>query len=239
MNVPVRQLQSSVNVDLDRLPDQCPRCERFIQPIPLGGTFRPRARRSSPTAYVHDVEIAFCCQAEACQSLFLGLYYAVDPNPNLARFIDKVLPLPAVRPQQFPAEISALSPNFVKIHGQAAQAAAAGLDELVGPGLRRALEFLVKDFAISRPDAVAEDIRKMPLAQCVDGYIDHPSARSVVKRAVWLGNDWTHYDRKWTAQDLGDLKTLIRISVHFIEAILLGAAYEASMQLPDKKNPSD
>jgi len=36
-------------------------------------------------------------------------------------------------------------------------------------------------------------------------------------RAVWLGNDETHYLRKWEQKDLTDLKNLIGLTVHWIE----------------------
>ncbi len=36
-------------------------------------------------------------------------------------------------------------------------------------------------------------------------------------RAVWLGNDQTHYLRKWEDKDLADLKRLIQLTLHWIE----------------------
>ena len=38
----------------------------------------------------------------------------------------------------------------------------------------------------------------------------------MAKRATWLGNDETHYFRKWEDKDLSDLKKLIEMTVHFI-----------------------
>jgi hypothetical protein len=37
------------------------------------------------------------------------------------------------------------------------------------------------------------------------------------KRAAWLGNDETHYVRKWEDKDLNDQKSLIEVTVHWIE----------------------
>ena len=41
--------------------------------------------------------------------------------------------------------------------------------------------------------------------------------KQVAARAVWLGNDETHYLRKWEGKDLQDLKKLIALTVHWIE----------------------
>ena len=35
-------------------------------------------------------------------------------------------------------------------------------------------------------------------------------------RASWLGNDETHYQRKWEDQDLEDLKKVLQLTVHWI-----------------------
>ncbi len=41
--------------------------------------------------------------------------------------------------------------------------------------------------------------------------------REIAKRAAWLGNDETHYVRKWEGKDLEDLKRLISLTIHWIE----------------------
>ena len=40
--------------------------------------------------------------------------------------------------------------------------------------------------------------------------------KDCAKRAAWLGNDETHYIRKWETQDLEDLKDLIELTVNWI-----------------------
>jgi hypothetical protein len=39
----------------------------------------------------------------------------------------------------------------------------------------------------------------------------------MAKRAAWLGNDETHYVRKWEDHDLPDLKKVIELTVLGIE----------------------
>lgn len=38
--------------------------------------------------------------------------------------------------------------------------------------------------------------------------------RAVAERAGWLGNEETHYIRRWQDQGLGDLKCLINMTVN-------------------------
>ena len=53
--------------------------------------------------------------------------------------------------------------------------------------------------------------------------------RQCAERAVWLGNDETHYERKWIGKDLQDLKVLIRLTVNWIDGEALADGYVESM----------
>ena len=92
------------------------------------------------------------------------------------------------------------------------------LDSICGVGFRKALEYLVKDFAIKYNPEKEEVIKEMPLRQCITSFINNPRVKSIVERAVWLGNDETHYTRKWKSKDVTDLKALIELSVYWIES---------------------
>jgi hypothetical protein len=52
----------------------------------------------------------------------------------------------------------------------------------------------------------------------------------MAKRATWLGNDETHYVRTWEGKDLKDLKTLIRLTIHWVEMEAETERYEQEMQ---------
>jgi hypothetical protein len=54
----------------------------------------------------------------------------------------------------------------------------------------------------------------------------------VAKRAVWIGNDETHYIKKWNNKDLTDLKILIDLTLHWIEMESLTETYYVEM--PEK-----
>lgn len=53
----------------------------------------------------------------------------------------------------------------------------------------------------------------------------------VSRRAAWLGNDETHYERRWVGKDLVDLKKLIAAVEHFIAMEVL--VKELPAEMPD------
>jgi hypothetical protein len=58
----------------------------------------------------------------------------------------------------------------------------------------------------------------MNLGSCIETFVSDAKLKSVAKRATWLGNDETHYQRRWVDKDVTDLKTLINLALHWIEA---------------------
>jgi hypothetical protein len=129
--------------------------------------------------------------------------------------------------------IKAVSPSFVDIFREAEIADKKGLKLICGPGYRKALEFLIKDFVIRAHQEKTEEIKKLPLAKCIAEYVPDGNVKKVAARAVWLGNDETHYLRKWEEKDLTDLKKLINLTTHWIEADEL--TREALESMPEGK----
>jgi hypothetical protein len=134
--------------------------------------------------------------------------------------------------RQFAPSIVETSPLFGSIYNQAAAAEAYGLPDVAGPGFRKALEFLVKDYAIALHPDDAVWIRSALLAPVIAKHFANTSMAVVFSRAAWLGNDETHYERRWVDHDIDDLKKLIDASVHFIEMEKLVAQLPADMPNP-------
>lgn len=138
-------------------------------------------------------------------------------------------------PTSFSDEILKISSRFGRIYGQAEEADSYGLQEVSGPGFRKALEFLIKDYAIALNPSKDESIRKGHLGAVISTYLGKTKVEVVAKRAAWIGNDETHYERKWENKDLSDLKSLIDLTVHHIEAERLTSAL--LVEMPTSETP--
>ena len=116
-------------------------------------------------------------------------------------------------------------------------AEANGLDQIAGPGYRKSLEFLVKDFLVNHvhPGDLEKEntIKGMFLGKCIEDMIDEKRIKNCAKRAAWLVNDETHYTRKWEEKDIHDLKSLINMTVNWIDLVIASDDYLQSM--PDGK----
>ncbi|QQN86682.1 DUF4145 domain-containing protein [Bacillus toyonensis] len=182
-------------------------------------------------------EVLCKCPREKCGALFFATYM-YDENPNPLPWEEDegyVYTFKYAYPKgkekaTFPQEIVELSAGFIDIYNQAYIAEQEGLNLICGVGYRKSLEFLIKDFAIKINPLSVEGIKKDTLMNCLKKYVDHPKIKAMAERAVWLGNDETHYERKWKEKDIQDLKTLIRLTVGYIELHLVSEIYELEME---------
>lgn len=204
---------------IDEYPNECPICHTSIHPVFLDTSicfaFQDYER----------VQSVFACTRNGCRRLFIATYATRFANEFELVGVEPIYP----KPQGFPTEIKEVSPTFVEVYNQAMAAESAHLDQLSGIGLRKALEFLIKDFAIFQNPDDEEEIKSIFLGTCIKNYIDDPKIESSAKRATWLGNDETHYVRKWEDKDINDLKILIKLTVNWIESFLLTKQYEKEM----------
>ena len=60
-------------------------------------------------------------------------------------------------------------------------------------------------------------------------YVEDANIKACAKRAVWLGNDETHYVKKWGDKDISDLKVLIKLTVGWVQNCILTQQYIADM----------
>lgn len=156
--------------------------------------------------------IIFCqCTNEKCRVAFNRLY-----DSNGKEFF--AIAQGKLKSKGFNDEINSLSPSFVQIYNEAYSAEQMELSQITGVGYRKALEFLIKDYLISLHSEKEDSIKTKPLGRCISEDIDDARIKSVAERATWLGNDETHYVRKWENKDVSHLKTLIDLCLHWIEA---------------------
>ncbi|EGD46275.1 hypothetical protein Cpap_0887 [Ruminiclostridium papyrosolvens DSM 2782] len=194
---------------------ECPMCKHAIKPHLL-----------SRTSYFDEnkklyLSVNYLCKA--CYNSFM-CQYSVDLIYKTGYHYPKTV-LMRVAPINFVTErfepiISDSFPNFISIYNQALAAESYSLSEISGIGYRKALEFLIKDFLIKMYPEKEESIKNTVLGNCINNFIDNTQLKTAASRAVWLGNDQTHYIQKYTDKDITDLKRLIRLTVHWISMIL-------------------
>jgi len=133
----------------------------------------------------------------------------------------------------FHKNITDISPLFGEIFNQAHIAEENGLKHICGPGYRKALEFLIKDFLILhkfKGDAAKkEELQTLFLGVVIQKFVEDDRIKQCAKRAAWLGNDETHYTRRWQDKDLEDLKSLILLTVNFTDSSIEADRYLKDM----------
>jgi len=200
-------------------PDTCPMCHHGVNPQFLTAIWSMERQW---------LKAAFRCPRNGCQEMFVGTYRD-ENNTSIDWKLVALAPYTTVYPK-YPEPITKISPRFVEIMKQVTVADAKDLDDLVGMGLRKALEFLIKDLTIHENPGQKENIEKGELAWVIGQYI-----KVCARRATWLGNDETHFLRIWKDKDVADLKRLVQLTVNWIESHELTKEYQKDMPQPEKK----
>lgn len=117
--------------------------------------------------------------------------------------------------KEIPEEINQISEKFVKIYYQSLIAEKNNLDLIIGVGFRKSIEFLVKDYCINLLGHSKEEISKKPLSQTIN-MITNSKIKVTALATTWIGNDETHYEKKYTDKDISDMKRFIKSLVHHI-----------------------
>ncbi len=188
---------------MGQVPNTCPICNHKIVTSPIVSTNYSGGGIK---------ETVFLCTNNECSKFFIAKY---TWDSRKGEVPEDCYPK-ALKKKYFNEKISDISQSFVDIYNQALQAESLGLKDIAGPGYRKALEFLVKDYCkLDNPEKV-ESIEKLELAKCIGQYIDSDDIKECAKRAVWLGNDETHYIKKWENKDINDLKQLIELTSYWM-----------------------
>lgn len=222
-------MASDVKVYLFGVPERCDRCGGLLDFEKIGF---PRDRHAGAGIYETVFHVSFCID-DNCKKYYITEYiFRPEPgNLNHYDFYAQQMAVPLGLRQVIASErVVNLSPRFVEIYQQALTSEYLGLHQLTGIGLRKSLEFLVKDYAISLNPDKAGLIATKPLAACIAEYISDNNVRECAKRAAWLGNDETHFARRWEDRDIDDLKDLIELTLVWLEYALRTAEFIKKMQ---------
>lgn len=158
----------------------------------------------------------FCrCTNPACEKSFISEY---KKEANIHVY-SRVLPNADFDKKVFGPIISEISPAFCDIYNQAYAAQQMNLSQICGVGYRKSLEFLIKDYILSFIEEEKKDgIKQKNLSKCIKEDISSPNIKAVAARATWIGNDETHYVRKWEDKDIKDLIGMIELAIRWIES---------------------
>ena len=218
-------------INVNQRPVICPHCNSYRSASILGAIV-------TGTRDPHRDAIAVCqCASDTCRRIFTAFYTLITENGLETGRLLQNRPLEYSPPSEFSEAIRRLSPVFCSTYTQASYAEENDLSEICGARFRRSLEFLCKDFALSRVEMDHNEERtqiiRSSLSQCIDEHM--PDAiRDAAHRAAWLGNDETHYYRAWSERDLRDLKALIQLTAKSIDFTLEMEHYIEIMPAPKR-----
>ena len=190
--------------------NKCPICNSSIAPVEKSKFFNCDSKM-----------YFFMFECPACNKGFITHYNYTnerkiknDISYNMLKLVNSYPKVPELH--QFDENIKELSSNFCEIFNQAYVAEQMNLNEIAGIGYRKALEFLIKDYCIDKNKEQEEKIKKEPLSQVITNYILSDKIKNLAKASIWIGNDETHYVRKYEDKDIKDLKRFISATVAYI-----------------------
>jgi hypothetical protein len=218
------EIQGEGPFDYDGDPTICPLCQHAITPDRVSHNVI-RLRGKTPS-----LQLIYRCPNSHCQQAFVATYFPSFGGQYTLRSVAPIVP----RASAVDPLVAAMSRDYVVLLTQSAHAEQYGLDQIAGTGYRRALEYLVKDFAIMKATDNMERIRAMTVAGVIGEYVSDLNVKECARRAAWLGNDESHYLRKWEDKEVNDLKALLRLTETWILNVLQTEQYLKDMPPPDK-----
>ena len=168
-----RQDGNSGHADIDRFPDHCPVRHAGIEPI----------KQESAHYHTGDrrLELVFRCPREKCQSLFVARYFTFGYSGALT--YRGAYPFEPYD-EDFSDHIRKISPQFCVIANEAQKAHQSGWKMVAGPGYRKALEFLIKDYLCLAQPNDAEQIKKSQLGPCINTYVQNEKVKAMAHQRL-------------------------------------------------------
>jgi hypothetical protein len=219
------------------LPNACIVCGSLLNPYDVA--FTP-SRERMKSRFDLVIYLPLHCTDDRCGRLNICQYvFGREPGNKVFYDLSRHMLAGDLQPHaEIPEHVRSLSLRFNEVYSQALAADSFRLQELTGVGLRKALEILVKDYAISRQPEERVRIETQPLGQCIQEFFDHEYLRECARRATWLGNDETHYRRVWSNYDIEDMKHLIELTLNWLNYVLMSEKYISSMSREKGKSNS-
>lgn len=157
------------------------------------------------------------CRCTACQKQFLFVceYIKESPAENVC-----VYPSISFKPYENKL-LASFSEHFIDMYNQALASEFSGNIELAAIGYRSALEILIKDYAINELHEDAQKVSSKKLFDAVKDYLKQDELINTADVVRILGNDYTHYTRKYPQHDFDILKTYMEILIKQVEVLYM------------------
>ncbi len=187
------------------VPINCPYCNAFIE---------PHFVKCVTNDFNNSRLYLSTFRANCCNKLF----FTVHEKPNNTSNFILLFSYPQITLESLPDSIKEISPRFIELYKQSNFAELNGHLELAGTGYRNALEVLIKDFAINELKKPEDEVKKKSLYEAIGNYLPNERLMNTADVVRILGNDLTHYERKYNDLDFNILKQYITIFVNQINA---------------------
>jgi hypothetical protein len=155
------------------------------------------------------------CNYNKCKKIFAVSHHKIEGNYSIERCLNG-LPKGPIWPKPIADLIDGKTigtetpeqSKFIKTYLQSLEAESNGHDEIAGMGYRKAIEYLVKDWAIQTNPTEKEKILGLWLSGVINEFFTG-DLKDILERATWLGNDQTHYNKLFEEYNIDHLKELI------------------------------
>lgn len=206
-------------------PHECPHCGRSEAPKILF----PEPLTFDSQSEVEDSQLIelYQCTYTDCEKFFIEVYrYSFEDDRAGYHYVHLPYNYSGIHlDTTLPEGVEEISPAFKEIYGQAVVAEESGLSQLAGMGYRKALEFLIKDYAIHRSPEKKEKITSQMLGAVInEELVDFPKLQALAQAASWIGNDQTHYEQRFSDQDVESMKKYIQAA-----SALIAGDYQADL----------
>jgi len=114
-----------------------------------------------------------------------------------------------------------VSPKFIEIYNQALTAEKNGSFELAAIGFRTSLEILIKDYAINCLKENKDEVIATNLNNAISKYLKTDDMINTADVVRILGNDHTHYERKYPEHDFILLKEYMDIFISLVRTKIM------------------
>lgn len=185
-------------------PSVCPYCGVCVD--------APLLKKDTFSFNGHHLLVA-TSKCTSCQkTIFFACEYSKDKNYTPISY-------PSISFVPYSNEIlEQISPRFIDMYNQSLLAEFNKDFELAAVGYRSSLEFLVKDYAINELGEKSDEVSSKTLCNAIGIYLHQEALVKTADVVRILGNDFTHYQRKYPEHDFKLLKKYMGIFLGQIEA---------------------